>query len=46
MIGKGETGLYKQLYDNSNKIEEAIEEYINILKEEQFSVTNSGLWSN
>lgn len=34
MIGKGETGLYKHLYDNSNKIEEAIDEYINVLKEE------------
>lgn len=34
MIGKGETGLYKHLNDNSNKIEEAIDEYINVLKEE------------
>lgn len=34
MIGKGETGLYKHLNDNSNKIEEAIEEYINVLKED------------
>lgn len=34
MIGKGETGLYKHLYDNGNKIEEVIDEYINVLKAE------------
>ena len=34
MIGKGETGLYKHLYDNSFKMEEAIDEYIDILREE------------
>ena len=34
MIGKGETGLYEHLSDNSHKLEEAIDEYINILREE------------
>ena len=34
MIGKGETGLYEHLYENRDKIEEAIVEYINYLKEE------------
>ena len=34
MIGKGETGLYEHLYENRDKIEEAIIEYINYLKEE------------
>lgn len=34
MIGKGETGLYKNLYENRDEIEEAIVEYINYLKKE------------
>ena len=34
LIGKGETGLYKNLYENRDKIEGAIVEYINYLKEE------------
>ncbi len=34
MIGKGETGLYGHLSDNRHKLEEAIEEYIDILREE------------
>ena len=34
MIGKGETGLYRHLYENWDKIEDAIAEYINYLKAE------------
>lgn len=32
MIGKGETGLYTELNDNWDEIEQAIEEYIDCLK--------------
>ena len=34
MIGKGETGLYEQLNENSDKIEKTIAEYVNYLREE------------
>ena len=34
LIGKGETGLYEQLYENKDKMEEATVEYIHYLKEE------------
>ena len=38
MIGKGETGLYAELNENWDEIEQAIKEYMDCLKEDEINL--------